>query len=292
MSGQTGSSPPQDPAGGPLRAEDLVSQLTEHYGATLFLGVHSASDTLARLEARGVPARLEELGFGPLHLDIGAQLPEGQTLRVYHEAANPDALLMEFRLRLQDIAPALRLASVAPLQTMRFLRVEWALLQNPRAEFMPDRPRLPDQRHPGLGIGHEVSAFLDALAKEHRLDGLLFFPQHYHNAALYSQRYVFFHPARQGAHEAMMRDLKERALADRSFAIDGGFLRRGKSGAPAEWSPSEMIRPLSRRLEEIIRSRFWWREARAARKGTRWRIDWKEYERWRATEERAAESGR
>ncbi len=281
MSGQDRSSPPRGSDRGPLRTEDLVSQLTEHYGATLFLGLHTVEDTLARLEARGIPGKLRDLGLGPLHLEIGAQRPEGQILRVYDRRPDPDALLMEFRLRVEEIAPALRLASEFPLRVMRFLRVEWAMLQNPRARFTPDRPRLPDQRHPGLGIGRQVSEFMDDLAQEHRLDGLLFFPQHYHNAALYARRYVFFHPARQGMHEAMMRDLKERSLADRSFAIDGGFLRRNAGGARADWIPSEMIHALSARLSELVRSRFWRREVRAAKKATRWRIDWEGYDRWR-----------
>jgi hypothetical protein len=257
----------------------VVSQLTEHYGPTLFLGLHTATDTLARLRARDIPARLEQLGFADLHLVIGARTPEGQTLRVFDREPGPDQLLMEFKLRIDDLKPTLELVTRKPLASFRLLRIEWALFQNPRAQFTPERPRLPEQRYPGLGIGELAGTFLEDLAKEHHCDGLLSFPQHYHNAAIYSRRYTFFHPSHQGALEAMMRDLKKRTLADRSFAIDAGFLQKAGSDTHLGWEASEMVRPLSRHLGEMFGSRFWRHEARTARKASKWRIDWEAYDR-------------
>jgi hypothetical protein len=105
------------------------------------------------------------------------------------------------------------------------------------------------------------------------------FPQHYHNAVIYGRRYVFFHPSLQGKHEAMVRDLRDRTLAERSFAIDDGFLRGRAKGASKIWEASEMVRPLSRRLTEFVRSRFWRREVNAIRKASRWKIDWEGYDR-------------
>ncbi len=278
MPGKVPPARPSRPPDGDLRIEDVVSQLTDHYGPTLFLGVHTTDDTRALLENHGIPERLQDLGFGPLHLEIHPLTSEGQTLRVYDQKIDPDRLLMEFRLRIGEMAPALKLATEVPLPPLRMLRIEWLVLQNPRADFVPERPRLPDQRYPGLGIGAAVGAFLEELAQDHRCDGILSFPQHYHNAVIYGRRYVFFHPSRQGTHEAMVSQLRDRTLADRSFAIDAGFLVDERRGKAIGWETSEMVRPLSRRMSEMVQSRFWRREVRRCQKANRWRIDWETYD--------------
>jgi hypothetical protein len=261
-----------------FRMDELVSQLAGHEGSTLFLGSHTREEMVARFSACGILKRLDAMGFHPL-FRIEPMRPEGQSVRVYDEAPEPERLLIEFKLRLSELVPVLRLATEAPLHPLRMLRLEWGLLQNPRASFTPARPRLPDQTHPGLGLSNEAGKFLDELAREHRCDGLLSFPQHYHNAVIYARRYVYFHPARQGWHEAMQRDLCERTLAERSFAVDVGCLILEPGGKPLAWEASEMVRPISSRLLEIVRSRFWRREAREARSSRRLRIDWERYDR-------------
>ncbi len=261
-----------------LGMNDLVSQIEGHAGSTLFLGVHTPEETLERLSACGILDRLEAMDFRPL-LRIDSMTPDGQSVRVYDGAPEPGRLLLELKLRVTEITPALRLATEVPLRPLRMLRLEWGLLQNPRGAFTPERPRLPDQAHPGLGLSSVTMKFLDDLARDQRCDGLLSFPQHYHNAMIYGRLYVYFHPARQGWHEAMARDLRERTLAERSFAIDAGCLVAEPGGKPFAWEASEMVRPLSRRLSEIVRSRFWRREARGAQKSRRFRIDWDRYDR-------------
>jgi hypothetical protein len=278
MSGNVPPARPSRPPDGDLRIEDVVSQLTDHYGPTLFLGVHTTDDTRVLLENHGIPDRLQDLGFDPLHLEIHPLTSQGQTLRLYDQKSDPDRLLMEFRLRIGEMAPALKLATEVSLPPLRMLRIEWLVLQNPRAEFVVERPRLPEQQHPGLGMGAAVGAFLEELAHDHRCDGILSFPQHYHNAVIYGRRYVFFHPSRQGTHEAMLSQLRERTLADRSFAIDAGFLVDERRGKAMGWEASEMVRPLSRRMAEMVHSRFWRREVRRCRKIHRWRIDWERYD--------------
>jgi hypothetical protein len=278
MPGKDPPAKPSRPRDRGLRIEDVVSQLTDHYGPTLFLGVHTLDDTRALLQKHGILDRLEALGFGPLHLETQPQTSEGQILRVYDREVDPGQLLMEFRLRINEMAPALKLATEVPLRPLLMFRIEWMVLQNPLREFTPERPRLPDQRYPGLGIGRTVGDLLEELAREHQCDGLLSFPQHYHNAVIYGRRYVFFHPSRQGVHEAMVSQLRDRTLAECSYAIDAGFLVDERREKKMSWETSEMIRPLSRRLTEMVQSRAWRREVRAARKAHRWRIDWQEYD--------------
>jgi len=276
MSDQPPLRPPHPPTA--QNPEEVFPPLAEDRGSPLLLGTHPESETLARLEGCGVIDRLAELGFRSLRFDISPYRVEGQTVRVYDETADPDRLLIDLRLRIEDVVPAIRFATQEPLREARMLRIEWLAFQNPRGQFTPDRPRLPDQRYPGLGLGEKIVRFLGQLAYDHRCDGLLSFPDHYHNAVMYARRFVFFHAGRHGAHQGMMRDLQERPLAERSFAIDAGCLRSEPGARPEAWVASEMVLAISRRLIEIVRSRFWRREEREAERARQWRIDWGEYD--------------
>ena len=276
MSGQppTGSS---DPTNGPS-VDDILPALAEDRGSPLLLGAHSEEETRARLQACGVIDRLADLGFRVLRFEISPYRVEGQTIRMYDEVADPDRLLIDLRLRLEDVIPAVRFVTEEPLREARMLRIEWLALQNPRGAFTPEQPRLPDQRHPGLGLGAHAVRFLEHLAHDHRCDGLLSFPEHYHNAVMYARRFVFFHAGRQGAHQGMLRDLQDRTLAERSFAIDAGCLLSEPGARLEAWVASEMVLPISRRLLEIVRSRFWRREEREGERARSWRIDWERFD--------------
>jgi hypothetical protein len=267
-----------DPPEGPSQ-DDVFPPISEYRGSPLLLGTHPDEDVRGRLEACGVIDRLAELGFRSLLLEISPYSVEGQTLRLYDEAPEPGRLLIDLRLRIEDVVPSLRFVTGEPLREVRMLRIEWLALQNPRGAFTPERPPLPDQSYPGLGLGEKAVRFLGYLARDHRCDGLLSFPDHYHNAVMYARRFLFFHPARHGAHQGMMRDLQERTLADRSFAIDAGCLWSDPGHRSEAWVASEMVLPISRRLLEIVRARFWRREEREAEGAKRWGIDWERYDR-------------
>jgi hypothetical protein len=45
------------------------------------------------------------------------------------------------------------------------LAVRWLALQDPRGRFTPERPRLPGQRYPGLGLGKRLYERLMVWAK-------------------------------------------------------------------------------------------------------------------------------
>jgi len=277
MSDQPPTRSPESPAA--HNPEEIFPPIAEDRGSPLLLGTHPEAETRARLEGCGVIDRLAELGFRSVRIDISPYRVEGQTVRVYDEAVDPDHLLIDLRLRIEDVVPAIRFVTQEPLREARMLRIEWLASQNPRGHFTPDRPQLPDQRYPGLGIGEKAVRFLGQLAYDHRCDGLLSFPDHYHNAVMYARRFIFFHAGRHGALRGMMRDLRERTLAERSFAIDAGCLRSEPGARQEAWVASEMMLPISRRLIEFARSRFWRREEREAERARQWRIDWGECDR-------------
>jgi hypothetical protein len=125
------------------------------------------------------------------------------------------------------------------------LFVQWIRLQNPlSAEFTPDHPRMPGQRHPGLGVGSRVMEMLAALGSKLGTDGLANTPEYPHNAVLYAQRFKYLDPRMQGVLKALRRDLAKVSLADASWGIMLGCVRERNSGETLRWPREEQILPL------------------------------------------------
>ena len=118
------------------------------------------------------------------------------------------------------------------------LYVHWLALQNPIASFGDERPRLPGQEQPGLGLARESGAMLIRIARRLRLDGLAYRPAWYHSA--YAGRYElsFADPVNQGRFEAMMRDFADTPLQEVSIAMSEG--RVTLNGDPYQWQADVM----------------------------------------------------
>ena len=74
------------------------------------------------------------------------------------------------------------------------IAIEWMSLQNPYGEFTKDRPQLPGQQKPGLGVASKAVELLIIMAWRLNLSGLLNTPDHYHNAYLYSRIFYYLNP--------------------------------------------------------------------------------------------------
>ena len=90
----------------------------------------------------------------------------------------------------------------ASVPDMEVLYVEWLLLQDPRAEF-GERPRLPGQEYPGLGLLREMVALLVVVCEQLGMDGILFVPAHYYMAALGRRHLRFVRTEDAAVFEAM-----------------------------------------------------------------------------------------
>ena len=89
---------------------------------------------------------------------------------------------------------------------MEMTVIEWMCMQNPLKEFDVEvRPQLPGQKHRGLGAGRKVGPMLVHLANIKGRDGLLNFPEYFHNAIIYEmQGFRFINPAFQGYYRTLM----------------------------------------------------------------------------------------
>jgi hypothetical protein len=167
-------------------------------------------------------------------------------------------------------------------ERLNILNVRWIALQDPLGEFSERRPRLPGQRFPGTGMGHEVYETLIVEATRSGRDGIVNIPEHFHNAFLY-KGFQFLNPDREGWFRKLQRDLAadidEKGLAAVSWALYLGFLRC--DGQPVRWEPQEQLFPLSERLKTYFTSReFRGAVHQAFQQVGQFSIRWEEAERY------------
>lgn len=224
-----------------LGEEDLADILPGLPGPRRFLGAFTQVQVELMLERMGLLQQIRARGFPCPHVSLELDHPLGQTLRIYGEPGRHE-LLVELRLaRTSRAVPGFELVSV-----------EWLLLQNPRASFTPERPPLPGQQYPGLGLLAEVFAWLVLLCEREALDGLTFRPSHYHLASLARRHATFLHPEHAALFAALAQLLAGRPLAEASALVAGGRVVNRRTGQAVVWEAFPMVVPVSHRLRAMV----------------------------------------
>jgi hypothetical protein len=157
---------------------------------------------------------------------------------------------------------------------VRLAVVFWVREQDPTREFSSDRPRLPLQTHPGLGILRRVFRVAARMAAELGLDGLANFPKFAHDAAIFyrSRLFLFLDAHEQGRFEAMLRDLGPLGLRDMSLAFVGDAVR-DETNETVAWRPGFQVYPLSAELSGYFHSEVYASSVAAAARGARYRVE-------------------
>jgi acetoin utilization deacetylase AcuC-like enzyme len=236
-----------------LSFEDLQPNLGGPQRPNRLLGACSRQQLELTLERAGLLDRLRQLGFPNPSVTFDLEHPGGETVRIH---GDPDAgeLLAELRLRIdRRTAPGLAM-----------LRIEWLLLQNPREAFVPARPRLPGQEHPGLGMLRDVLALLIVAGERLQLDGVLWVPAHCHTAAQGRRASRFLNPDDEGTFRALEQALAGLPLPAAAFAVERGQVLDDATGAPFAWHPMQVVLPASDRLRRQLESDEYRRLAEAA----------------------------
>jgi hypothetical protein len=136
------------------------------------------------------------------------------------------------------------------------LTVDWLLLQDPLAQFPSERPRLPGQEHPGLGIGERVLELLYRIVERLGLHALVTVAEHFHNAVLYARELPFFDPVHGGrlrALQSYLMDHERLTLAQASWAIEWGLVR-GADDAVLRWKGEAQLRAFAPALHRWLES--------------------------------------
>lgn len=249
-----------------LRTAEIVTAAVPR----LFLGRFDEAALLQELEQAGLLAGLRERGHADVA--ISTEYVAGEHRMSVDDASGAAASLVDVRLSeagTQAAEPVLRSCGV-PL--LSFLQIHWLQLQDPSRPFSDERPRLPGQRHPGLGLLRPLLERLMQWGAHAGKQALLTLPEYYHNAVFYSARFKFLDPVRQGRFEALRRDTKLMQLSQASAVISQRRIVEEPWGAPLQWEPAEMIAPLDEPLRRCLESPEYVTAAARARDATRFRL--------------------
>lgn len=223
----------------------------------LFLGTWSEEGFRHVLALYGITDALAERGIERWRPQLDTSDPWLHTLRLWDEDLGE--VFCELRAR-ESLGKDLEIGG--RLADLRFFVVEWFSLEDPRGVFTPDRPPMPGQRRPGLGMGLEVEALLLLAARRLGVSGLLSRPWWFHNACLYVPRWLFVDPTEQGRFSALVRDLRPLDLARMSWAIHLGCVTDHR-GNVVEWDPGPLLLPRTRHAEKWFES-TWYKASRLA----------------------------
>jgi acetoin utilization deacetylase AcuC-like enzyme len=220
-----------------LTEEDLFGSLQESARDSRLLDYYTPHGVELVLESSGIFDRLRDLGYEQPELELDLARPSGHLLRVWGGRDRRE-LLAEIRMQRDR-------RSVADQE---LLSIEWLLLQNPRAAFTAERPPLPGQRHPGLGMLRDVMALLVQVCHRLHLDGITYTPSHFHLASQSTRYLRFLDPREAATFDAVKEALGEQSLVEAARLVEAGAVVDARTGQPYRWQPTPMVMVVSERL--------------------------------------------
>jgi acetoin utilization deacetylase AcuC-like enzyme len=224
-----------------LSEDDLQLIVPPESRDTRVLGEYSRHGIELTLERLGILNQIRAKGFAHPSVTVHLASSLGHTVRLYGDAQHHE-LLMELRMRRDK----------SNMSGMEFLYAEWLLLQNPRKQFTPARPRLPGQEHPGLGLLAEIVALMVVMCERIGLDGIMFVPAHYYMAALGRRHLMFMNAGDARSYAAISRAVSGLELAEATSAIDNGRVVDSSDGSVVEWHTPLMILPINEDLRDRL----------------------------------------
>lgn len=245
----------------PPRESELLFDLTGENPENRLFGRYDAGELWARLDASGLLAGLSERGYPAPVLRLSCADPSDQRICLYAGEETRDRLLIEARLQLAPFHPRRPIGPFSEESSFRMLVIHWLVLSSPDGKFTVDRPRLPGQERPGLGLLNQTIELLKAFTRELSIDGVVDVPDHFHTALFYSRAFRYLDPEAEGRFQAIARDLSGVPLALASEAIREGCLVDRGTGAPMPWPVAEQVMAVHGPLCSFLHSAAY-REAR------------------------------
>ncbi len=218
-----------DPFRWSLEDSDLVAVGAVASARPLLLGRWTEDRVRADLERFGLLAQLRNRGYAEPFVELRGATGLGPVVRVWGERERRH-LLIELRAEIDR----------GSVPGHPLLRVEWLLLQDPRADFTEARPPLPGQAHPGLGGLADIVAWLVTLCRDMELDGILFRTGHWHVAALARRHLHFLSEGDAKRFAEVGRRVHGRPLAEAAGELERG----GPAGDAAALGEMELVIPV------------------------------------------------
>jgi hypothetical protein len=238
-------------------------------GGALFLGRFDEAALHEELDRAGILRGLAARGY---HEVVLRTRVEGGEHRLGMRPRRGRTSLVDLRLQENTLVVTEEVLRRGGLEVLSVLSNTWLSLQDPRARFTPERPRLPGQRWPGLGLSRCFYELLARWARDWGKDAVLATPEYFHNAVFYSPAFRFLSPREQGSFEALRRDLSSQSLAAASAAVAEGRVRDLAAGRSLAWRPGFMAAPASETLARALAGDHYARAAREAYAGSRFSV--------------------
>jgi hypothetical protein len=221
----------------------------------LFLRNFTADDLYAIMKRVKLIDHLEAKGFDSLKVGIDVDDSYVHYLKLYYKNVDPNSILLDLRLSESRFVPDKKFFEDQTQHVFDMIVIEWLSAQNPLHKFNGDKPQLPGQRKPGLGILNYCFEMMYVVAREIIKDGFLDIPDHMHGAIMYSKKFKFFDPTHEGILRAIMRDLSDYSLVDISWGIITKTIIEEYKNVPQEYAPSEQVFYVSDRMRDYFHSK-------------------------------------
>jgi hypothetical protein len=254
-------------------AEDDELLVPRRGRGTLLLDFYSPEDVAEALDRYGVTARLAARGFSRPVVELETSDPLRQIVRVRAARDGREGCVGEAFLRAGSFETDAPFAQALHGRNLTLLFIQWLRLQDPTRPFTAERPALPGQDHPGLGIGREVMGMFLGMADRLHFGGIVSCPEFAHNAVLYAAEFRFLDPAAQGRFEALREACAGVPLAELAWGVDRGCLLDETTGKCIVWSREEMVRAAEPALQQHFAAPAYLERVEAARRTCRWRFD-------------------
>lgn len=243
-------------------------------GPPKFLDFYGTQGLELAFERYGLWAALARRGFP--HASLSVRVDEERHY-LFVDAPGPSGplRLIEMVVRRDTMLPAPPTGMPTLPEHVEVLTIDWLLLQNPLAPFAPERPRLPGQARPGLGVGWRVLALLCRAVERLGLAGLVTVADHLHNAEHYARELPFFDPAYAGRLRALLGLLREKErlqVAQASWALEWGLVR-DSAGEVVHWRGEAQVWAESEPLLAYFRSPTYRELAAVAEDACRFQLD-------------------
>jgi len=231
-----------------LAPDELFGQLSRAASPRRLLDYYSRHGVEMALERYGILDKVRSRGYGDVRVDLDLADPSRQRVLVDARADGVWYRIIELVVRKVDLE-----IPDGSEQTVESLWVEWLLLQDPRASFSLDRPPLPGQLHPGLGLARDFMEILIKICERLKLGALVDVPAHFHNGVAASPEFHFLDPEVEGRVRALVTVLAGIPVAEGSRLVDEGLVRTS-DGQPFRWEPAPHVLAFDSRLRDYFRS--------------------------------------
>lgn len=221
-----------------LTGADLAEALNLPVTEKRFLGHYTEQGMTWALTRYGLLDTVGRMGFDDVQVSLDtAKSPH--LMRITAAGTERRDVLMELS------------ASLRRIEELDTLFIEWLTMRDPRVPFTEDKPRLPGQDAPGLGLGDQALELLGAMVKRLDRDGVVLVPAHFHVAWMLRHRFQFLDPQLEGRFRALVDGLRHQPLERASRLLDGiGVLT--EYDEVIRWEPAPMLWALSPRATERL----------------------------------------